>query len=59
MYEKGETGMRKNIVTLDGKINLKTQIATSSWGGRRKAPYAFTEQGITMLLDGETGGGYQ
>lgn len=29
--------------------NLKSQIATSSWGGRRKAPYAFTEQGIYML----------
>ena len=23
--------------------NLKSQIATSSWGGRRKLPYAFTE----------------
>ncbi len=27
---------------------LKSQIATSSWGGRRTAPYAFTEQGIAM-----------
>ena len=25
--------------------NLKSQIATSSWGGRLKLPYAFTEQG--------------
>lgn len=25
--------------------NLMSQIATSSWGGRRKLPYAFTEQG--------------
>lgn len=25
--------------------NLKSQIATSSWGGRRKPPFAFTEQG--------------
>lgn len=29
--------------------NLKSQNATSSWGGRRKSPNAFTEQGITML----------
>ena len=29
--------------------NLKSQIATSSWGGKRKLPYAFTEQGIYML----------
>jgi hypothetical protein len=28
---------------------LKSQIVTSSWGGRRKAPYAFTEQGVAML----------
>ena len=29
--------------------NLKSQIATSSWGGSRKKPYAFTESGIAML----------
>ncbi|MDZ4675867.1 MAG: ORF6N domain-containing protein [Oligoflexia bacterium] len=29
--------------------NLKSQIVTSSWGGIRKLPYAFTEQGIAML----------
>jgi phage regulator Rha-like protein len=29
--------------------NLKTQIATSSWGGMRYMPYAFTEHGLTML----------
>ena len=28
---------------------LKSQIATSSWGGRRTPPYAFTEQGVAML----------
>lgn len=28
---------------------LKSQIVTSSWGGVRKMPYAFTEQGIYML----------
>jgi len=29
--------------------NLKSQYATSSWGGRRKLPYAFTEQGVAMI----------
>jgi hypothetical protein len=29
--------------------NLKSQNATSSWGGRRKKPYAFTEHGVLML----------
>jgi len=29
--------------------NLFFQIGTSSWGGRRKPPYAFTEQGVAML----------
>lgn len=29
--------------------NLRTQIASSSWGGIRYMPYAFTEQGVAML----------
>jgi len=29
--------------------NLKSQSATSSWGGTRKAPKVFTEQGLAML----------
>ncbi len=29
--------------------NLMFQIGTSSWGGTRKMPHAFTEQGISML----------
>jgi len=29
--------------------NLRSQIVTSSWGGRRTRPYAFTEQGVAML----------
>ena len=29
--------------------NLKSQIATSSWGGARKIPFVFTEQGVAML----------
>ena len=29
--------------------NLKFQFGTSSWGGTRNLPYAFTEQGVAML----------
>lgn len=29
--------------------NLMCQFGTSSWGGTRKPPYAFTEQGVAML----------
>ena len=38
--------LRSKFSTLD---NLKSQIATSSWGGKRKLPYAFTEQGVAMI----------
>lgn len=30
-------------------LNLKSQNATSSWGGLRKMPRVFTEQGVAML----------
>lgn len=36
-------------LTKDEFKNLKSQIVTSSWGGARKLPYAFTEQGVAML----------
>ena len=29
--------------------NLRCQFGTSSWGGRRFPPYAFSEQGVAML----------
>ena len=29
--------------------NLRCQFGTSSWGGIRYLPYAFTEQGVAML----------
>lgn len=29
--------------------NLISQFVTSSWGGTRKLPFAFTEHGVTML----------
>lgn len=39
------------LLTLTNKevTNLKCQFGTSSWGGTRKPPFAFTEHGILML----------
>lgn len=31
------------------EINLRSQFATSSWGGNRYGTFAFTEQGVAML----------
>ena len=53
--------LRSKILTLENKKdeqsevieetqNLKSKFLTSSWGGVRKLPYAFTEQGIYMLM---------
>lgn len=36
-------------LTTEEEEFLKSQNATSSWGGKRKLSYAFTEQGIYML----------
>lgn len=36
-------------LTKDEFDNLISQNATSSWGGTRKLPYVFTEQGVYML----------
>ncbi len=36
-------------LTKEEWLNLKSQFATSSWGGRRKEPYVFTEHGVLML----------
>ena len=35
---------------LEPRKNLRSKNLTSSWGGARYAPYAFTEQGIYMLM---------
>jgi hypothetical protein len=35
-------------MTADEFANLKSQFATSSWGGRRKLPMVFTEHGAIM-----------
>ena len=50
----GNRNLKSQFVTsspenIDNEENLKSQIATSSWGGTRKLPYAFTELGIAML----------
>ncbi|MEO6189859.1 MAG: ORF6N domain-containing protein [Saprospiraceae bacterium] len=37
------------VLTEDEFKILRSQIVTSSWGGRRYAPRAFTEQGVAML----------
>ena len=36
-------------LTKDEFDNLRLQFETSSYGGRRYLPYAFTEQGVAML----------
>ena len=36
-------------LTLKEFENLRFQFETSSWGGRRYLPYAFTEHGVAML----------
>jgi hypothetical protein len=36
-------------LTAEETANLRYQIGTSSWGGSRYRPYAFTEQGVAML----------
>ena len=42
--------LKSQIVTSRAEHdNLMSQFATSSWGGRRKLPFAFTEHGIIML----------
>ena len=49
--EEAENFISQNAISCS-KIktkNLKSQIATSSYGGTRKLPYAFTEQGVAML----------
>jgi hypothetical protein len=36
-------------LTARESVNLRFQSGTSSWGGRRYRPFAFTEQGVAML----------
>jgi len=36
-------------LTREEVANLRCQFGTSSWGGRRYLPYAFTQEGVAML----------
>lgn len=36
-------------LTNEEALHLKSQFVTSSWGGARYLPYAFTENGVAML----------
>lgn len=36
-------------LTVEEWNDLKSQFVTSSWGGVRKMPYAFSELGVAML----------
>ena len=45
-----EENMSSQFVTIENEDEiLKSQNVISSWGGIRKLPYAFTENGIAML----------
>jgi len=41
--------LKSQIVTSSDNGNLMFQNGTSSWGGTRKPPFAFTELGVAML----------
>ncbi len=41
--------LKSQIATKESNDNLKSQITTSNWGGKRKLPFVFTEQGVAML----------
>ena len=43
-------GNSPNFDNFNKSGNLMSKIRISSWGGVRKMPYAFTEQGIYMLM---------
>lgn len=49
MRSQTVTGYESSPTVMANNPNLKSQIVTSSWGGTRKMPYAFTEQGVAML----------
>jgi len=38
-----------NLMSQNATSSLKSQNVISSWGGSRKLPYAFTENGVAML----------
>lgn len=48
--EEFDTLLQSKTLTAKSDSNLMSKKSTSSWGGTRKLPYAFTEQGIYMLM---------
>lgn len=46
-YDLSNLSITRNVMS---STNLISQNVISSWGGTRKMPYAFTEQGIYMLM---------
>ena len=48
--EEWQEILKCQFVTSSPSDNLKSQFVTLSWGGTRKLPYAFTKQGIYMLM---------
>ncbi|MEK7211514.1 MAG: ORF6N domain-containing protein [Patescibacteria group bacterium] len=48
VISSSEEDLRSQTVAVEKK-NLRSQIVTSSWGGTRTPPFAFTEQGVAML----------
>jgi len=50
MSQFATSSRRSQFMTANEPLgNLKSQNATSSWGGTRKLPYVFTENGVAML----------
>ena len=48
--EKFDNDFMFQLTQEEWALILKSKNRTSSWGGRRKIPFAFTEQGIYMLM---------
>lgn len=50
MSQFATSNSRSENATLNGETtNFKSQNEISSWGGKRKLPYVFTENGVAML----------
>ena len=50
LTEKEFTNWKSQFVTSNSEDeNLTSQFVMSSWGGIRRSPFAFTEQGVAML----------
>ena len=50
LTEKVEDDFKFQLTKSERDGILMSKKLTSSWGGSRKLPYAFTEQGVYMLM---------